>query len=156
MDFKSLRITCALLLPLLWVEGVWALPCLSKNYYLNSQADVDRLGAAGCTRIKGDLVIRNSSDITNVDSLANIRWIDEDLIISNNSALRNVDGLANLQRVWHSVTVYYNRNLTNLDGLANMTIAVGGLSITGNSALTNLNGLAGLRSVAVVGIRFNP
>ena len=31
MDFKSLRITFVLLLPLLWVDGVWAFDCLSDG-----------------------------------------------------------------------------------------------------------------------------
>ena len=62
------------LLPLLWVEGVWAVDCASTNYELASQAEVDALGATGCERVSGYLYI-NSADITNLDGLANIqRW----------------------------------------------------------------------------------
>ena len=38
----------------------------------NTQAEVDALGATGCDSVSGDLRIENSSDITNLDGLANI------------------------------------------------------------------------------------
>ena len=44
-----------LLLPLLWVDGVWATPCADTNYDLNSQAEIDALGETGCTSINGFL-----------------------------------------------------------------------------------------------------
>ena len=87
MDFRSLRITFALLLPLLWVEGVWAVDCPSEDYDLNSQAEVDALGAAGCDRISGYLYIGNSTDITNLDGLTNITSLGGGLNIYDNAAL---------------------------------------------------------------------
>ena len=55
MDFKSLGIVFVLLLPLLWVEGVWAVDCRRSNYELTTQSEVDALGATGCDRVSGDL-----------------------------------------------------------------------------------------------------
>ena len=72
MDFKSLRIAFALLLPLLWVEGVWAEDCPHSNYELTTQAQVDALGATGCDTVSGTLVIISYSDIINLDGLANV------------------------------------------------------------------------------------
>ena len=99
MDFKSLRITFALLLPLLWVEGVWAVDCPQSNYELGSQADVDALGATGCDRVSGYLFIYNSTDITNVDGLANLTSLGGYLRIEDNLALTNLSGLANITSV---------------------------------------------------------
>ena len=57
------------LLPLLWVERVWAVDCPQSNYELTTQAEVDALGATGCDRVSGNLKISRSSDITNLDGL---------------------------------------------------------------------------------------
>ena len=86
------------LLPLFWVGGVWAVDC-PRDYYLESQAEVDALGATGCDRILGSLYIGNSTDITNLDGLANITSVGGDLTICSNSALTNLDGLATLTSV---------------------------------------------------------
>jgi hypothetical protein len=69
MDFRSLRIAFALVLPLLWAEGVWAVDCPQSNYQLTTQAEVDALGATGCDSVWGNLFIGDSTDITNLDGL---------------------------------------------------------------------------------------
>ena len=79
------------LLPLLWVEGVWAMDCADYNYNLNSQAEVDALGASGCDRISGNLSIRNYTDITNLDGLANITSVGGYLSIYSNAARASLD-----------------------------------------------------------------
>ena len=43
------------LLPLLWVQGVWAVDCPDTNYDLNTQAEVDAPGAVGCDHVSGSL-----------------------------------------------------------------------------------------------------
>ena len=106
------------LLPLLWVEGVWAVDCPSEDYDLNSQAEVDALGAAGCDRISGYLYIGNSTDITNLDGLTNITSLGGRLIISSNSALTNLDGLANITSVGGGMNVLSNTTLTDCQGVA--------------------------------------
>ena len=120
------------LLPLLWVEGVWAVDCPSEDYDLNSQAEVDALGAAGCDRISGYLYIGNSTDITNLDGLTNITSLGGRLIISSNSALTNLDGLANLISVGGDLTIGSNAALTNLNGLASLASVGGWLIINSN------------------------
>ena len=133
------------LLPLLWVEGVWAVDCASTNYYLNSQAEVDALGATGCDRIEGDLVILQSSGITNLDGIANITSVEGGVEIVN-SALTNIDGLSNLTSVG-SLAVTENDVLTNLGGLASLTSVDEVLFIKYNPALTSLDGLSSLTRI---------
>ena len=70
----------------------------------NTQAEVDALGATGCDSVSGELRIRNSADITNLDGLANITSVGGDLSIYNNNALTNLDGLANLTSVGGGLT----------------------------------------------------
>ncbi len=137
-----------LLLPLLWVEVVWAVDCPQSNYELGSQADVDALGATGCDRVSGRLYIWSSDDlytITNVDSLTNITSVGGDLYI--NAETTNLDGLANITSVGGNLGVEGNYALTNLDGLANITSVGGVLDILQNAALTNLDGLANITSL---------
>ena len=147
MDFKSLRIAFALLLPLLWVDGVWATQCPDTDYILTSQAQVDALGQTGCTSVSGYVSIGNSSDITNLEGLSGLTSIAGDLVIRNNAALTNLDALAHLTSVGVNLYIYSNAALTNLDGLANLNSVGGDLTIIYNGALTNLDGLASLTSV---------
>jgi hypothetical protein len=146
------------LLPLLWVEGVWAVDC-PDSYRLTSQAEVDALGDAlgetGCTGVSGNLIIEDSSDITNLDGLASITYVgtgndiydEQGLMIRNNAALTNLDGLSNLTLA-AGLVISNNDALTDLDGLANLAhVGVWGARIRDNDALTNLDGLASLNSV---------
>ena len=55
-----------------WTGWAVAAACSSTNYDLNTQAEVDALGATGCDSVSGYLYIRNSTDITNLDGLASI------------------------------------------------------------------------------------
>ena len=137
-----------ILLPLIWVEGAWALDCPDDNYVLNTQAEVDALGATGCDRIWGRLHIGSSTDITNLDGLANLTYVGDSLLIRNNAALTNIDGLANLTLPeFGDLEISYNAALTNIDGLANLTFVGESLYIRNNAALTNIDGLANLTSV---------
>ena len=129
-----------------WTGWAAAAACSSTNYDLQTQAEVDALGATGCDSVSGDLRIENSSDITNLDGLANITSVGGNLNIGYNDALTNLDGLASLTSVGSS-HIYDNGALTNLDGLANLTSVGDYLSISGNTALTNLDGLANITSV---------
>ena len=63
-----------------WTGWAVAAACSSTNYDLNTQAEVDALGATGCDSVSGDLRIENSSDITNLDGLANITSVGGDLL----------------------------------------------------------------------------
>ena len=125
MDFKLLRIAFALLLPLLWVEGAWAVDCAYPNYKLNFQADVDALGATGCDRIRGYLRINSATDITNLDGLANLTSVGGYLNINTNAALARCEGVA-LLLGWPSGppkdgvdgSIYVGRNSSGCNGIS--------------------------------------
>lgn len=134
MDLKSLRIAFALLLPLLWVDGVSATPCESTSYDLTSQAAVDALGQTGCTAVFGSLRIQNSTDITNVDKLTGITTVNN-LEIEYNDSLTNLDGLINLANVFGDLLIMANTALNDVDGLTNLTRVGGSFYIELNPPL---------------------
>jgi hypothetical protein len=147
MDFKLLRIAFALLLPLLWVEGVWAEDCPDKNYDLKYQREVDALGETGCTTVRGRLSIWRSSDITSLDRLINLTSVEGYMDIGYTDVLTNLDGLDNLTSISGGLYIGENAVLSDLNGLANLT-SVGDLYLVGNPALTNLNGLERLARIS--------
>ena len=139
-----------------WTGWAAAAACSSSSYWLNTQAEVDALGATGCDSVSGSLNIWNSSNITNVDGLANLISVGGNLYIASNSNLVDLDGLANLAEVGVSLGIYYNPSITNLDGLSNISAIGGDLGVGNNAALTNLDGLSNLTNInGFVGIESN-
>ena len=72
-----------LLLPLLCADGAWAAECVQTDYDLNTQAEVDALGATGCDSVRGHLLIGFSAAFTSdriltLDGLANITSVGTD------------------------------------------------------------------------------
>ena len=132
------------LLPLLWVEGVRAVDCPSNNYDLNTQAEVDALGAVGCDTVTGNLSVYGSTDITNLDGLLTLKNVSGTLDINVNDALDNLDGLANINSIGGSMYIRYNRALTNIDGVSGVASVGDRLVIAYNDALFNIDGFVSL------------
>ena len=112
---------------------------------LNTQDAVDFLGSQGFTEISGLLLIRNSSDITDLSPLSSLTSVGG-LIIEKNTALTNLNGLQNITTVGGSPTqlglrINENTNLTDLSGLSGVQQVPDGVFITRNPLLTTLNGL---------------
>ena len=132
---------------LLGSSGLWAEDCPYTDYFLDSQTEVDALGATGCDKIKGKLRIRSwTTYITNVDGLVNLTSVG-DLIILGNTSLTNVDGLINLTSVEGYLSIARNADLTDLEGLSGLSSVGNSLDISSNDSLANLNGLENLTSV---------
>ena len=131
-------------------SGAWAVDCPQNSYSFTTQAQVDAF-PQNCDSVLDRLTVANSTDITNIDALANLTSLSDsvggDLYIYGNAALTNIDGLANLTSVGDELYIANNTALINFDGLANLTSMGGNLSIYTNAALTNLRGLAKLTSV---------
>jgi hypothetical protein len=129
---------------------------------LSSQTEVD---AFNCNVVTGNLII-SGSDITNLDGLASIRFIDGSLTISNNSSLTNLDGLSSLKTIvgewsWYfaigGLSISDNDVLTNLDGLSSLVNSVIPIpiDITNNQALTNIDGLSSITKTGNIYIENN-
>lgn len=128
---------------------------------LNSQEDVDLLGAEGCSTIKGNLTIIGEtvldlSPLSNIDSiygnlvmedltnatsglgLSSLRFIGGNFSIVN-TTLNNSVSLSNLNHIGESLKVESNNQITSLSFLPNIT-NLRNLTI-GNCPLSNLQGL---------------
>lgn len=171
-----------------WLLVIWSLLGESKALgeacsnstaplTLISQAEVDALGATGCTRTHGGLRI-SGEDITNVDALRNITSVGSALTIFWNPLLTNLDGLSNLTRIGtgelrieknaslistsglanlegdarsdgliYGLVIQDNPQLQKIDGLSQITELGGQLTIADNPVLTDLSGLENLEMV---------
>jgi len=133
------------LLPLLWVDVVWAVDCPSESYALVTQADVDALGSANCDTVSGNLTIGFGNNVSHVDPLVNISKVGGNLLIKDNSNLVHIDGLLNLVEVGGLLTIENNAKLTGLAGLRSLG-AVGGLKLVSNPSLSEIDGLSSLKN----------
>ncbi len=129
--------------------------CLSDGITFTSQSDIDNflINYPDCTQIGGDLIIQNSADITNLDGLSNITFIDGSLIIDNNTNLVVLsdqddsqpgfitNGLNNLTSITNDLIIKDNSNLSDLNGLSALSFVGGIINIEGNSTLASLAGL---------------
>jgi hypothetical protein len=159
----------------LWlpVSAANAQACLPDGITFGSQAEIDAFPAnyPGCIEISGLTVIRGS-DITKLDSLAqltalgsglsiayndslvslrgldNIAFLGADLIIWQNPALINLSGLEQLTSINGDLSIWANPVLESLHGLDNVAAVSGLLEVSENGALKSLDGLGGLHSVA--------
>ncbi|SEQ59009.1 hypothetical protein [Neolewinella agarilytica] len=116
----------------LLVEGQTVV-CNNAANSLNTQADVDALGALNCTEINGRLGIYGS-DITDLTPLSSITSC-LDLVVAN-SSLTTLDGLENVEATL--IEIRDNDLLTDIDAvLGNDTLVA--LRILRNDNLTTIN-----------------
>jgi hypothetical protein len=127
-----------------------SLPCLPYgNYYFTTQSDIDNFQAAfpECTALEGEVTITSGNDITNLNGLNALTFINEKLEISGNSALNSLSGLEGLTSIGGELHISSNPALTSLIGLEELDSIGGQFHIDGNSSLTSLIGLNGLASI---------
>ena len=127
-------------------SGAWAVDCPQNSYSFITQAQVDDF-PEDCDSVLEYLTVANTTDITNIEALANLTSVGGDLYIGSNADLANIEGLANLTRVGGYLEISDNGLLTNIEALANLTSVGGYLDIYENDLLINLDGLAKLTSV---------
>ena len=101
-------------------SGAWAEDCLQNSYSFRTQDQVDAF-PQNCDSVLDRLTVANSTDITNIDALANLTSVGGGLYIYTNAALTNLGGLAKLTSVGGDLYIYTNAALTNLGGLAKLT-----------------------------------
>ncbi|MEO9893369.1 MAG: hypothetical protein ABJF52_12650, partial [Aurantibacter sp.] len=116
---------------------------------LTSQAEVNLFGsqggALGFNKITENLIIYNSTDITDLSPLSSLTSVGG-LVIENNTALTNLNGLQNITTVGGFVgtlglEIRINNNLTDISGLSGVLLVTDYVYIEQNPLLTSLNGL---------------
>ena len=98
-------------------SGAWAVACPQNSYSFTTQDRVDAF-PKNCDSVLGDLTVKNSTNITNIDALANLTSVGGDLDFYNNASLTNLDGLAKLTSVGGDLYITDNTALTNCQGIA--------------------------------------
>lgn len=116
---------------------------------LQTQEDVEELGATGCDVLIGGFFIGGDSpnnSITDLSSLSGIRTVGE-LTISNNKSLKSLKGLEGITYVNGSLIISGNDELIDISGLADLDRIEEKLEITDNEKLADVK----MQSLRIVG-----
>jgi hypothetical protein len=105
------------------------------------------------TSVNGYLYIGGKS-LSNIHGLSGLTRVGGELVIQNTTVLSDLDGLSALSSVG-ALALASNRALTDLGGLSALT-SVKSLVIQGNSALTNVDALSAITSLYYLRILSNP
>lgn len=118
------------------------------NLNLTSQSAIDNfiIDYPNCHAISGDLFI-GGSNITNLNGLSNLHYVEGMVYIANSPQLQSLSGLDALIDVGENLIITNNNTLINLSGLGSLQ-SVGGLRVNNNNNLVQLTGMAQLSSVA--------
>lgn len=114
----------------------------SGDINLTTQAAVDRFPKdyPGCSRLLNGLFI-SGSNITNLDSLQQIKHIGFYLIITANPSLTSITGLSNLETVGSDLDISNNPLLQSAEGLSSLKSIGGYLGIYTNYSLSSLGNI---------------
>jgi hypothetical protein len=133
---QHLLATIISLIILTFIVGSAQAQVWDGGYSINASADIAAL--SGYTEVTGYLLIRYSSDITNLNELESLTTVGLGVQIVKNDALTSLDGLKNLTSVGRFLRIDANPILTSLSGLESLTSVGRFLYIIGNNALVNL------------------
>ncbi|SDR66225.1 fibronectin type III domain-containing protein [Christiangramia echinicola] len=125
---------------------------------LNSQQEVDDFGAKEYSRITGNLHIGNLSyrtNITNLNALNTLKFVNKDVIIMNNPDLESFSGLENLKEIGYNLSIAYHKNLINISSLNNITTIGMYLHIANNTKLEEISAFSNMTSVGGIDIEYN-
>lgn len=104
-----------------------------------------------CTEVTGDLIIGSSSsvnysDVNDLSCLSSLNFVEGDLIIRNTSDLSNLNGFQNLQEV-NKLSLHGNHSLTTLNSLSNLNDTIQSIYLSNNNQLQNLEGLNNIKAI---------
>ncbi len=133
--------------------------CLSGGIAFDYQWQVDEfpVNFPGCRHILGHVIISDSANIFNLDSLYSIDSISGDLQLWHNSVLPNFKGLDQLTYLGGDLNVYQSSGLEDYHGLENLTYIKGDFnydqfnkveSFANFKSLTEIGGTLRLNSLA--------
>ena len=120
------------------------------------ETDISNLeGLRSIEYIQGDLRILGNDNLTDIDGLNNLAHISAFLAIYGTS-LKNISGLNSLSSLGGSVEIGNNNSLINIDGLNNLSSMEISFRLENNDSLVNINGLSNLAEIKrVLSISYN-
>lgn len=124
------------------------IPKVSGDLILGSQEVIDLIFKSNVTVVEGDLYIGSESNwgdkiiINSLASMKSLKEVGGNLIIRNTKSLKNLEGLENIEKIGKSLTIDNNTDLTEINSLKNISSVVyGSLTISNNSSLETISGL---------------
>jgi len=133
---------------LLWAANTANAQCPGTPVNLTSQAQVDNfiIMYPDCEEIPVTITVEGNN-ITNLDGLSAITFMERSLFIRNCPALVDLTGLSNLAHIGAELTFDNCDALTNFDGLENVPFIGGTLTITSNALLNDMSALSSLEYI---------
>ncbi|MBL0009467.1 MAG: HYR domain-containing protein [Saprospiraceae bacterium] len=122
----------------------------------NTQEQIDSLSVnyPFCSIINGPVTIEGS-DITNLDGLSSIRYIEGSLIIWNNPVLDDLSGLDSLTYVGEIFTIANNSSLLHIPGFNSIQHIGNYLQFIQDSLLSDISGFNTINSIPELNIQIN-
>lgn len=109
-------------------------------------ADEDWAQLLECDSVYGSLEISHW-DISNLDNLLDLVWIEEHLILDENISLLNDDGLSGIQHIGGDLVYANNFTLQEINSLAGLQSLGGSLVFDGNITLISIDGFENLSTI---------
>jgi len=142
----SVVFTALVVLTVVFSGPASAQNCVSSDITLSNQSEVNSFQADYGPCERAAILYVTGSDITNLDGLAGLTYVETRLAIYENPNLTDIGGLSAIAGTGQ-LSLRDNTSLTNLDGLSSLTHVDGDLQIIRNPALTNLDGLSSLSQI---------
>ncbi|MCB0761049.1 MAG: hypothetical protein KDC12_05950 [Flavobacteriales bacterium] len=120
--------------------------CGETGTTLLIETEASLLELAGCDTIYGSLHI-HQWDISDVDALSSLQFVEGDLILEENISLLNIEGLSALTHIGGNLELISNFTLASLNGLQNLVYVGGDLRLDGNITLEEIDALSGVTHV---------
>lgn len=125
--------------------------CPSGNLTFTTQSEIDNFESShpSCADFSGNITVHGDA-IIDVDGLTSLQKIQGNLVIKNSKNLTNLDGLINLTEIGGKLELKGCNKLNNLEGLSSLISIGGTLTIMQNDILSDCTGLCDL--LAKVGV----
>lgn len=106
-------------------------------------------GLSKLDSVNQDLILEGNgqSELSNIDSLINLKYVGHDILIINFPALKNINGIKNIKKVYGDIIITFLQDLQHIHGLSSIDTIYGGLWIGLNHKLKTLTGLQNLKFV---------
>ena len=127
------------LIALFMGNSVIAQSCLPEGIMFITQAQVDtfQISNPGCIEIEGNVTIKGTNSISNLNGLSMVTSIGSNFSISFNNLLTSLMELSNLNSIGGDLNIFSNDSLISLKGLDNIDAnSIINLRIVGNDTLS--------------------
>jgi len=129
------------------LEGLVRLEFVGREIVITHNNSMTNFqGMSNLTVVGGAFEISQNDSLMDFDGLRSLETVG-DLSVRLSEGLRNLDGLSHLKTIHGNLTIQSNYNLAGLDGPSGLTAIGGDMDISYHDSLTSLSGLSNLSTV---------